>query len=307
MISILLAFVTSFGYGMGDFLAGRVAQRLAPALIVLYVQAVQSVAVLIIALVTRQPLALPALVWGIGAGLLNALGLMLYYQALKIGRAGVVAPLVASGAVVPVLVSIAQGTIPSLLTLAGLLSVLLGVVVSTLASGSHSAEPECPSPPCRGATRSLRQPRRVKWLPKLCIVMAVAAALAFGAFFVLFNQGSAVAGRGVLWVAFGVQLGALPTTLISILVAPGINSFAIAETAILFSLGLITLLNLGADASLAYALSLGNLGIVSVLASLGPVFTSLLARVVTSERLSRLQLLGAGLVLLGTLLVVYKR
>ncbi len=70
---------------------------------------------------------------------------------------------------------------------------------------------------------------------------------------------------------------------------------------------MITLLNLGADASLAYALSLGNLGIVSVLASLEPVFTSLLARVVTSERLSRLQLLGAGLVLLGTLLVVYKR
>ncbi len=195
----------------------------------LYVQAVQSVAVLIIALVTRQPLALPALVWGIGAGLLNALGLMLYYQALRIGHAGVVAPLVASGAVVPVLVSIAQGTIPSLLTLAGLLSVLLGVVVSTLASGSHSAEPEYPSPPCRGATRTLRQPQRVKWLPKLCIVMAVAAALAFGAFFVLFNQRSTVAGRGVLWVAFGVQLGALPTTLISILVGPGINSFVIAE------------------------------------------------------------------------------
>ncbi len=70
---------------------------------------------------------------------------------------------------------------------------------------------------------------------------------------------------------------------------------------------MITLLNLGADASLTYALSLGNLGLVSVLASLEPVFTSLLARVVTSERLSRLQLLGAGLVLLGTLLVVYKR
>ncbi len=141
----------------------------------------------------------------------------------------------------------------------------------------------------------------------MCILLAVAAALAFGAFFVLFNQGSSVAGAGVLWVAFGVQLGALPTTLISVLLGRGINSFAIAETAILLSLGLITVLNLGADASLAYALNLGNLGIVSVLASLGPVVTGLLAGVVTSERLSQLQLLGGGLVLLGTLVVVYER
>ncbi len=75
----------------------------------------------------------------------------------------------------------------------------------------------------------------------------------------------------------------------------------------LLCVGLITVFNLGADASLAYALSFGNLSIVSVLASIGPIITSLLARVVTSERLSKLQLLGGGLVILGTLIVIYER
>lgn len=307
MISILLALATSIGYGAGDFLAGRIAQRLAPALLVLYVQAVQSVVVLALAVVTQQPLALPALLWGFGAGLLNALGLILYYQALKIGRAGVVAPIVASGASVPIIISIVSGKIPSLLTLAGLLLVLSGVALSTLSSTSESEQLECASPTCRGATRTLRQNRHMKWQQKKSIVLAIAAALSFGAFFILFERGSAVAGDGVLWVAFGVQIGALPTTLLSTLVIRGINGFVIAETSMLLSLGLITALNLGADASLAYALSLGNLSIVSVLASMAPVITGLLARFVTSERLSQLQLLGAGLVILGTLVVAYER
>ena len=71
MIPILLAFATSIGYSTGDFLAGRVSQRLAPALVVFYVQAVQSIAVFMLALVTRQTLVLSALLWGTGAGLLN--------------------------------------------------------------------------------------------------------------------------------------------------------------------------------------------------------------------------------------------
>lgn len=306
MLPILLAFTTSIGYGTGDFLAGRVARRLSPALIVLYIQSVQSILVLLLALLTRQPFTLSALLWGMGAGLLNAVGLLLYYQALKIGRAGVVAPIVASGAVVPIVVSILTGTIPSPLAIAGLFLVMAGIVISTLAVGSQPEEAECPSPPCRGVTRSVRRTVYTRWHPKPCVMLAIASALSFGVFFILVNQGSFVAGEGVLWVVLGVQVGTLPTSLMSALLQ-GINRFLITETATLVLLGVITVLNLSADASLTYALSFGNLGIVSVLASLGPVITGVLARVITLERLSRLQGIGAGLIVLGTLAVVYQR
>jgi hypothetical protein len=68
MVSVLLALSTSLGYGAADFLAGWAARRIAPVLIVLYVQALQSVAVLFIALGTAQPLSGTALLWGLSGG-----------------------------------------------------------------------------------------------------------------------------------------------------------------------------------------------------------------------------------------------
>ena len=105
-------------------------------------------------------------------------------------------------------------------------------------------------------------------------------------------------------MTFGIQMGALPIALISALTNRGIKGFNITNSSLLLALGVITVLNLSADASLTYALSFGKLGIVSVLASLDPVVTSLFARFVSAERLSQLQMLGSGPILLGTLIVV---
>lgn len=80
-------------------------------------------------------------------------------------------------------------------------------------------------------------------------MLAIASALSFGVFFILVNQGSFIAGEGVLWVVLGVQVGTLPTSLMSAL-WQGINRFLITETATLVLLGIITVLNLSADASL---------------------------------------------------------
>jgi hypothetical protein len=44
-------------------------------------------------------------------------------------------------------------------------------------------------------------------------VLTLVAAVLFGLFFVLVDLGGVAAGGSVLWVALGIQLGALPTTL----------------------------------------------------------------------------------------------
>jgi drug/metabolite transporter (DMT)-like permease len=59
----------------------------------------------------------------------------------------------------------------------------------------------------------------------------------------------------------------------------------------------------GAGLLFAAASTLGLLAIVSVLSALYPVVTAALARVVLHERLSAWQLIGAGLALLGVLLI----
>ncbi len=58
-----------------------------------------------------------------------------------------------------------------------------------------------------------------------------------------------------------------------------------------------------ADISLTFALASGQIAVVSVLASLDPLVTVLLARIMLAERLPRLQSVGVGLTLVGVIIV----
>ena len=84
------------GYGVSDFLASRVAKRVAPVLLVLYSQLLQSVVLLVVVVVLRQPYNAAALGWGTAAGVIGAAGLIAYYQALATGQTAIVAPLASS-------------------------------------------------------------------------------------------------------------------------------------------------------------------------------------------------------------------
>jgi drug/metabolite transporter (DMT)-like permease len=169
--------------------------------------------------------------------------------------------------VLPLLIDLAGGERPSPLALAGLVLVLVGIAV--------------PRPP-------------------VPVVLALVAAVLFGLFFVGVDLGSGAAGGSVLWVALGVQLGALPTTLAGALRSRGRRGLGIDDSGLLLPVAVLTVLNLSADAFLAYAVTRGDLAVVAVLASLAPVVTALLAHALTTERPSAPQ---AALAVLGTLVV----
>ena len=115
------------------------------------------------------------------------------------------------------------------------------------------------------------------------VLLALVAAVLFGLFFIGVDQGGVAAGGSVLWVALGVQLGALPTTLAGALRSRG-RRLGIDDPALLAPVALLTVLNLSADAFLAYAVTRGELAVVSVLASLAPVVTAVCAHALTAER-----------------------
>jgi hypothetical protein len=89
--------------------------------------------------------------------------------------------------------------------------------------------------------------------------------LALGTFFVAVDLGGEAAGGGVLWVALGVQLGALPTTLAGALRSRGRRHLGTDDPALLAPVALLTVLNLSADAFLAYAVTRGDLAVVGTL------------------------------------------
>jgi drug/metabolite transporter (DMT)-like permease len=303
--ALLLALASSVSYGTSDFLASRVTKRLSPVLLVLYSQAAQGLALLGIVLAVRQSFAAVGLAWGAAAGALIAIGLVTYYRALATGPTGVVAPLAATGAVVPVLVDLVRGELPGVPAMVGVAVVGAGIVVTTLATSREQKEE--PAPPCRGALRPRRNRPPGIVRPPRSILLALLTAMLFGAFFVAVDRGSAAAGDGVLWVTLGIQVGALPVTLLTALLTSGPSGLRIAERAVLLPLGVVTALNLAGDASLSYAVTGAELAVVSVLASLAPVVTTMLARALTAERLTRLQGVGVALAVIGTLVLAAVR
>ena len=298
MTAILLALGSSVGYGVSDFLASRVAKRVPPVLLVLYSQALQSVVLLVVVVAVSQPYSQAGLAWGTAAGAVGAAGLVAYYQALATGQAAIVAPLASSGAVLPLLVDLARGRRPGPVALAGLVMVLAGIAVTSLASGEQ--EEEGPAPTWHGPPA--RRRRGAVPRPPLPVLLALVAAVLFGLFFVGVDLGGEAAGGSVLWVALGVQLGALPTTLAGGLRSRG-RRLGIDDRALLLPVAVLTMLNLSADGFLAYAVTRGDLAVVAVLASLAPVVTAACAHALTAERPSGAQTAGAALAVLGTLVV----
>src|SRR5919107_3031992 len=302
MTAILLALGSSVGYGVSDFLASRVARRVPPVLLVLYSQALQSVVLLVVVVAVRQPYSGGGLGWGAVAGAVGAAGLVAYYQALATGQTAIIAPLASSGAVLPLLVDLAGGERPSALALGGLVLVLVGIAVTSLAwAGEEDGEVPAPAPTWHGPPA----PRRRVAVPRppVPVLLALVAAVCFGLFFVGVDLGGEAAGGSVLWVALGVQVGALPTTLAGALRARGRRRLGIGDPAVAWPVAWLTVLNLSGDASLAYAVTRGDLAVVAVLGSLAPVVTALLAHALTAERPAAAQTAGAALAVLGTRVV----
>jgi len=305
MIAMAFSLFASLSYGSGDFMAGRVAHKLPSALIVLVTQGMQAILVLGFALMSGQPFLASALIWGVAGGLANGTAYMLYYRALTMGHAGVVAPLVASSSTIPVIISLLSGAIPNAYVFGGLTVVLLGIIGITYAGKGQSDDS---IPMCRGVVMLIlwKYPRIVI-RPAQCMMLALGSAIAFGLAFTIANYGVKVSGPSVNWMVWGFQLGTLPITIVSLQAGKFPWKEPLGSGAMLKTLFFIMLLNMAGDFLVAYAFRSGVLGVVSVLASLGPVVTILLSTMLLRERLSLRQKISAAVILAGTLMIAYFR
>jgi drug/metabolite transporter (DMT)-like permease len=129
---------------------------------------------------------------------------------------------------------------------------------------------------------------------RAAVGLALVAAAGFGTFFVGIDRASATAE--VPWVIV-IQRGCSLTLLViaTLAVRPALPR----DGASLALLGMIGVLDLGANGLYALATTEGLLSVVSVLGSLYPAVTVVLARVVLAERIARVQEVGVVLALAG--------
>jgi drug/metabolite transporter (DMT)-like permease len=200
------------------------------------------------------------------------------------GAISLVAPITACSVVFPVIYAIASGETPTLPVAAGLVAIIGGILLASLRPTPVRGDP----PDSRIATDGR------------AIALAIAAAAAFGAFFILIDFAPPVSGWGALWTASGVRLSGFAVQVALALLGPrrlawpGRYAPAVALAGTL-DLTALLLISFGAMTD-AY-------GIVTALVGLYPVIVALLGVVFLGERLTRAQATGATLAMAGVLLV----
>ncbi|HUR51025.1 MAG TPA: EamA family transporter [Mycobacteriales bacterium] len=271
-MGVLLALLSSALWGWSDFMGGTLARRLPAATVVAVSQSAALLA--LVPLVLTLGAAPSSWLPGLAAGLAGAVGLGAFYAALAAGTMGVVAPLAATGAVVPVVVGLVRGEQPGALQAAGIVLALVGVV---LASG----------PELSGGA------------PLRPLLLAALAAACFGTVMVLLAKGSEGPAGAVLVTMLALRLTEVGAVLPLAARARG----GVPWRPLLPLLVLLGLVDVLANTAFAFATRSGLLSVVAVLGSLYPVITVLLARQVHAERLQRVQAAGVVATLAGVVLI----
>ncbi|NGO74535.1 DMT family transporter [Streptomyces sp. YC504] len=285
-MTALFALATSVLWGLADFGGGLLTRRI-PALTV--VVASQTIAVVVLGAVVIATGGWtewgPQLWFAVAAGLVGPVAMLSFYKALALGPMGVVSPLGSVGVAVPVGVGLVLGERPGLLQYGGIAVAVVGIV---LAGG----------PQFRGAPVQ----RQALFLTLLAAfgfgavmaLIAEASTTLTGLFLALFVQrvSNVLAGGTALYVASKRGMEVLPR-------GEGIRMLWSAFPALAF----VGLADVAANGTYSIAAQNGPVTVAAVLASLYPVITALAARGVLKERLRAVQAAGAGLALVGTVML----
>jgi drug/metabolite transporter (DMT)-like permease len=264
-MAVLLSLVAAIAYGLSDFVGGLVSRRTSAWPVAFVAAASSFVGAVVLALVLSGAPTATDYWWGALAGVGGGAGGAFLYRGLAAGRMGVVAPVSAVGAaVLPVTVGVVAGERPEVVVWLGILAAVPGIWLV-------SREPSSEGDLADG------------------LLDGVLAGVGFGVLFAAMGQVPEQAGYWPLALAQGVATVsvALTASLLGARWVPddrsqawGIVSGVLATTAVVAFL---------------VATQQGLLAIASVVTSLYPAVTVLLAATVLREQIHRSQ--ACGLVL----------
>lgn len=272
-MSVLLALASALAYGTSDFLGGLTGRRAPVWSVAVVVQLASAVSTAAIALPFGGSPTVADLAWALLAGIGSGVGVGFLFRGLAGSRMSVVAPLSAVGsAVVPVVIALLTGERPSVLAAVGIVTALPGIwlVARAEEATDHDGDPSLPR--------------------RSGVLDGALAGLGFGIMFTAIGQVPDGAGFWPLALTQAVSTvaAALLATLLGAAWRPVAASWRAVPAGPLAAAAVITF---------QLATQGGLLAVSSVLASLYPAATIMLAVVVLGERVRAAQ--TAGLLLCG--------
>ncbi|WP_077044276.1 DMT family transporter [Pseudomonas sp. KK4] len=231
-----------------------------------------------------RSMAAPLQTWLLGmvAAILTVSGALALSKAFALGKASIVAPLVTTYGVVTTLLSWAAGEHINLLQLSCIALCVIGVVLSSI----HS-EPKVPHTTQASGS----------------ITYALLAALLYGTSFWLQGQFvlPALGPVTMLWLAY--LIGLIVLVVIVLRIDDGLKIPPLKNCVTLTG---ASLMNLGGFSAFAWGAVAGSVSVVTVISTLSGGIAAILGYLFFKERLTKVQVLGVVLVLLGALVLHLK-
>lgn len=280
---VVLALASALSYGLSDFVGGLVSRRTSPWAVAVLGQAASAVCVLVLALVLGGDPVAADWAWAALAGVGSGVGAGFLYRGLASGRMGVVAPVSAVGAaLLPVLVGVAIGERPALLTWLGVICAFPAIWLVSRTEAATADQPDDGS--------------RLDGPTSNGLVDGVLAGVGFGLLFAALDRVRDEAGFGPLAVTQAVAVVATAVLAAALAAAwvPGRASLPAVWAGVLSAL---------ANVFFLLATQTGLLAVAAVLTSLYPALTVLLAALVLREHIGRIQSVGLVLAVVAVGLV----
>ncbi len=266
--------------GAGDFAGGAATRRDRPLRVTTLAFAVGFVLLLAVVPLFGGSPSSADLWWGAVSGLGGALGVATLYRGFQRSAMGLVAPIAAVvTAAVPVLGGLVQGERPSRFVVSGL---VVGIVAIALVSMG----PSDPSGTLTGSRLS-------------AVTHGLVTGVGFGGMLLALTLIGEDAG------VMPLALGRFSSFVAALLLALIVGGRPIPEGRTAITIAILSgLLTAAGNAFYYFALTVGPVVTSTVIYSMFPVSTVVLARVFYKERLRVTQLIGVGLALVATALLV---
>ena len=275
MIAALLGLTSALSWGIGDFAGGLVSRKIGAYRAVMYGEAIGLIFIFLALPFTDEPFPdSHTIQWSIAAGVVGTIGLLAFFEAMRVGRISIVAPLSALiGAIIPAVVgSFIEGMPKPIVFLAFALAFAAVALISI--------------EKYEGNTKKSNH-----------ITLPLLAGTAFGLYFVFMHEASSTLVIGPLIIARSSGMIAIALYLLY-----KKESFRIESG----SWRLLTVngfFDVGGNAFYILALQAGRLDISAVLASLYPGMTVFLAWLILKEKLQPTQWIGIILALIAIILM----
>lgn len=309
-MSVFFAALAALSFGTADFLGGAASRTNQVFVVLVWSQFIGLLLALVVApIVGAEAVALSDLIWGAVAGIVGAFGVAMLYHGLATTVVAIVSPTAALvGAAAPVLAGVILGERPGISGWIGVALAVPAIILLTTAQ-PHREEGAVGS----GQSNETVQPRgdsqsdddreisrlgsesRAK--ERRALLYGVVAGIGFGGFFILISRTGTGSG---LWPLAAARTASIIAILI---VALTQRVRLIPHRTGASLIGVAGLLDMAANVFFLLASRIGLLMISTVVTSLYPAPTVLLARAIHKERLGWARVIGLVVALAGVALM----